>query len=331
MPRAEVGSTKYLNNKLKSKGLQRLRWYCQVCERQMRDENGFKCHTQSEAHVRNMLLVGEDPRKHINDYSNQFQRDFLQLLRTSHGEKKVHMNHFYQEYIGNKEHVHMNATRWPSLTEFAKQLGREGLCRVEDNEKGLHISWIDNSPEALRRQDAIRKKERQDKGDEEREQKLIKQQIERARLAAEAQENPSGDGEARALQREEGEKIKLNFGVKPSATKSPSPPEKAEKESSDSATPQPIASDATTTPSQESTPTADKNPVSLKMAPSKPKNVFAASAKKNPLGGKKASAFEKPKKPMSEAERIMKEEIERKRVRENSGFGGLGAKRQKVI
>ena len=36
-----------------------------------------------------MMLIGEDPRKHINDFSNQFQRDFLQLLRTSHGEKKV--------------------------------------------------------------------------------------------------------------------------------------------------------------------------------------------------------------------------------------------------
>jgi hypothetical protein len=81
MPKAEVGSTKYLNNKLKSKGLQRLRWYCQVCERRMRDENGFKMHTNSESHVRQMLLVGEDPKKYINDYSNQFQRDFLQLLR----------------------------------------------------------------------------------------------------------------------------------------------------------------------------------------------------------------------------------------------------------
>lgn len=56
------------------------------------------------------------------------------------------------------------------MTEFAKHLGREGLCRVEDLDKGLHIAWIDNSPEALRRQDAIRKKERQDKGDEQREQ-----------------------------------------------------------------------------------------------------------------------------------------------------------------
>lgn len=94
MPRAEVGSTKYVSNKLKSKGLQRLRWYCQVCEKQCRDENGFKCHVQSESHVRQIQIVGEDPKKYINDFSNQFQRDFLQLLRTSHGEKSVHANHF---------------------------------------------------------------------------------------------------------------------------------------------------------------------------------------------------------------------------------------------
>ena len=88
---------------MKSKGLQRLRWYCQACEKQCRDENGFKCHVQSESHVRQMMLVGEDPRKAINDFSNQFQRDFLLLLRTSHGEKKINLNHFYQEYIRNKD------------------------------------------------------------------------------------------------------------------------------------------------------------------------------------------------------------------------------------
>ncbi|KAI5296264.1 hypothetical protein KEM52_004819 [Ascosphaera acerosa] len=187
MARAEVGSTKYIANKLKAKGLQRLRWYCQVCERQMRDENGFKCHTQSEGHVRQMLLVGEDPKKFIKQFSDDFLHDFLQLLRTAHGEKPVHINHFYQEYIANKEHVHMNATRWSSLTEFAKFLGKEGLCRVEEQEeKGLFISWIDNSPEALRRQDALRKKERQDRGDEQREQRMIEEQIRRAREDAAA-------------------------------------------------------------------------------------------------------------------------------------------------
>lgn len=47
--------------------------------------NGSKCHTKSESHVRKMLQVGEDPRKHISDYSKQSKRDFLQLLRTTHG------------------------------------------------------------------------------------------------------------------------------------------------------------------------------------------------------------------------------------------------------
>lgn len=109
MPKAEVGSTKHLSNKLKSKGLQRLRWYCQPCEKQCRDENGFKCHVNSESHLRQMMVVGEDPRKAFNEYSKQFQRDFLQLLRTSHSTKMVQINHFYQEYIANKE---VSSTEW---------------------------------------------------------------------------------------------------------------------------------------------------------------------------------------------------------------------------
>ncbi|RYP66774.1 hypothetical protein DL769_005950 [Monosporascus sp. CRB-8-3] len=340
MPKAEVGSTKYLSNKLKAKGLQRLRWYCQVCERQMRDENGFKLHTQSESHVRQMMLVGEDPKKYINEYSNQFKKDFLQLLRTSHGEKQVHINHFYQEYIHNKEHIHMNAngsvaTKWPSLTEFAKYLGREGICRVEETEKGIHIAWIDDSPEALRRRDAVRRKEMQDKGDEEREQRMIREQIRRARKEAGGQEDEDAeDAEARELKRQEGEKIKLAFGAKPAAqpqndssgSPNPNPSESPEGEAADKKA-------TATTPAPEA-PAAEKpaaGPVSLKMA-AKPqtKNVFAA-AKKNALAGaqKKKPAFEQPKK-MSEAERIMKEEMERKRARGNSGFGDSSNKRQRT-
>jgi DNA/RNA-binding protein KIN17 len=350
MPKAEVGSTKYLNNKLKSKGLQRLRWYCQVCERQMRDENGFKMHTQSESHVRQMLLVGEDPKKYINDYSNQFQRDFLQLLRTSHGEKPVHMNNFYQEYISNKEHIHMNATKWPSLTEWAKFLGREGICRVEETDKGIQIAWIDSSPEALRRQDAIRKKERQDKGDEEREQMLIRDQIRKAKLDAEARARGE-DNDEKELKRAEGEKIKLSFGKKPAASivdrtstsghdtgkdVTPTDPaeaaaanpsllimepgvlEEAEKSDNNSMDiGQPVAEVA-----------APPGKVSVKMGiQSKPKNVFAA-AKKNALAGKKAAVIEQPKK-MSEAERIMKEEIERKRSRETFASAGPSQKKQR--
>jgi len=53
------------------------------------DTSGCRQHTMSESHVRNMLLVGQDPKKAINDFSNQFVKDFVQLLKTGHGEKPV--------------------------------------------------------------------------------------------------------------------------------------------------------------------------------------------------------------------------------------------------
>ena len=349
MGKAEVGSAKHLSNQMRRKGLQRLRWYCQVCEKQCFDDNGFKMHTQSESHVRQMLVVGEDSKKFINDYSKQFQRDFLQLLRTSHGEKAVQINQFYQSYIANKEHVHMNATKWPSLTEFAKHLGREGICRVEEKEdgKGIFVAWIDDSPEAMRRREAVKRKEMQDKGDEEREQRMIREQIKRANRDAAArgggEAGPAGTddpAEGGVLKRDEGEKIKLSFGAKPVAApaagvaKEPTP---AEKPSSDSPN---ETSDITRAESAEEQATEKKStpevptpaattaaaPVSLKMtAKPQAKNVFA-TAKKNALSGgsKKPSPFQQPKK-MSEAERIMKEEMEKNKKRPSSGSGtGFG-------
>jgi len=55
MGRAEVGTPKWIGNKMKSKGLQKLRWYCQMCQKQCRDENGFKCHTRSVFNISNWL------------------------------------------------------------------------------------------------------------------------------------------------------------------------------------------------------------------------------------------------------------------------------------
>ncbi|KAL6819387.1 domain of Kin17 curved DNA-binding domain-containing protein [Trichoderma sp. SZMC 28015] len=331
MPKAEVGSTKYLGNKLKSKGLQRLRWYCQVCEKQCRDANGFKMHTQSESHVRQMLVVGEDPKKFINQYSDEFLKDFLSLLKTAHGEKQVQINQFYQEYIANKEHIHMNATKWPSLTEFAKYLGKEGLCRVEELEKGLHISWIDNSPDALRRQEALRRKEAQDQGDEEIEQRMIREQIKRAQQSAGKREGEGEEeSEDRELKRQDGEKIKLSFGAKPKPEQEPKSTEDKLEGSKDAEKNE--GTDAAAS-KEEPKPVANKGGfggVSLKFGEKPPtKNVFA-QAKKNALasGSKKGSAFQQPKK-MSEAERIMKEEMERKRPSGSVGFGMPSGKKQR--
>ncbi|KAI1754539.1 domain of Kin17 curved DNA-binding protein-domain-containing protein [Xylaria castorea] len=337
MPKAEAGSVKDISKRMKMKGLQRLRFYCQICERQMRDENGFKQHTMSESHVRQILIVGEDPKKHIEDYSKQFLKDFVQHLRTSHGTKSIQINHFYNTIISDKEHIHMNATKWPSLTEFAKHLGREGICKVEETDKGIQIAWIDDSPDALRRKDAVRRKEMQDKGDEEREQRMIREQIRRAKKDTAARdEGDEDDSEGAAtggLIRQEGEKVKLSFGSKPAQTDTASPTSQAVTE-----TPNPADNEGQTSkveqaaePVTAGASTTKTAPISMKMmAKPQTKNVFAA-AKKNALAGgqKKASAFEQPKK-ISEAERIMREEQERKRLREGSGFEGPSNKRQRT-
>src|SRR5579871_4735566 len=225
MPRAEKGTPKAISNQQKSKGLQRLRWYCQVCEKQCRDENGFKCHTQSESHVRKIQTVSEDTRKAISDYSQQFHNDFIRLLRTSHVEKAVHINQFYQEYIRDKNHIHMNASRWHSLTEYGKYIGREGICRVTENEKGMFIAWIDNSPEALQRRDVVRRKERQDRGDEIREQKQLEAQIARAQQSLKEKEaeqvaSPKDENEEVTPQvpPPEGQKFSFSLKLSKSAT-----------------------------------------------------------------------------------------------------------------
>jgi DNA/RNA-binding protein KIN17 len=326
MPRAEAGSTKAIANKIKSKGLTRLRWYCQACEKACRDENGFKCHVQSESHVRQMLLIGENSKQAISDFSNEFQRNFINLLKTSHGEKQVNINHFYQQVISDKTHTHMNSTRWTSLTQFAMHLGREGICRVEETEKGLFISWIDSSPDTLRRREALLKKERQDKGDEEREQRQIQEQVERAQRQAEITAKKAAEDavseEAKMLQRKDGEKVKLSFGAPKSAPAPSTTPPSDAQESSKEPTP----------PKPEETTSKPKVSMSFGGASNRPKNVFSSNKSSNPLAAPKKSVFVEQPKKMSEQERIMKMEMEamqrKKRPQSQNVFEG--AKRTRV-
>ncbi|CAO3657216.1 unnamed protein product [Mucor hiemalis] len=198
MGKAEFMSPKAIGNGMKSKGLQKLRFYCQACERQCRDENGFKCHIMSESHQRQMLLVAANP-----------------------GRFRVFANKVYQEYIAHKEHIHMNATRWNSLTEFCKQMGRDGILRVDETERGLHIAWVDNSPKALARQAAIQKMDRVKKDDEERELQLLKEQIEKASKVAE--DRGIVEQEATELKREGEQPIKLSLSMKPVALSAEAP------------------------------------------------------------------------------------------------------------
>lgn len=105
-------------NRIKSKGLQKLRWYCQMCQKQCRDENGFKCHLTSESHKRQMMVFGEAPDRGtarspsccnalgwlkmpqlseapfcasavVQGFTEEFERTFMEHLRRSHPFSRV--------------------------------------------------------------------------------------------------------------------------------------------------------------------------------------------------------------------------------------------------
>lgn len=155
-------SPKAIANRIKSKGLQKLRWFCQMCQKQCRDENGFKCHCTSEAHLRQMSLFAANPEKFMDYFSEMFEEGFLELLQRRFGTRRVQANHVYNEYIQDKQHVHMNSTMWATLGDFVKYLGRTGQCTIEETEKGWFIQWINRDPEMVRRQEeAARRKERE--------------------------------------------------------------------------------------------------------------------------------------------------------------------------
>jgi DNA/RNA-binding protein KIN17 len=143
----------------------------------------------------------------------------------------------------------MNSTRWVTLTEFVKHLGRTGVARVDETEKGWFLAWIDNSPKALakqvrwyrqlycyntscrhsRSQEAALKKERLTVSDEQRERMLIAEQIERATAAPPDANKSDGSTPAPApeegLKRSEGvEKVVLSLSAKPSTTEPDSRP-----------------------------------------------------------------------------------------------------------
>ncbi|PIC53500.1 hypothetical protein B9Z55_003180 [Caenorhabditis nigoni] len=207
MGKHEKGSSKDLANRTKSKGLQKLKWFCQMCQKQCRDANGFKCHLTSEAHQRQLLLFAENSNSYLRQFSNDFEKNFMQLLRTSYGTKRVRANEVYNVYIKDKGHVHMNSTVWHSLTGFVQYLGSSGKCKIDEGDKGWYIAYIDQ--EAVIRKEEEQRKQQQERDDEDRHMQIVEEMVARGReLAGE----DTVDYEATELRREDpDQKIQLDL------------------------------------------------------------------------------------------------------------------------
>lgn len=53
----------------------------------------------SESHQRQLLLFADNSRKYLDEFSHEFEKCFLNLLKRQFGTKRVHANVVYQEYI----------------------------------------------------------------------------------------------------------------------------------------------------------------------------------------------------------------------------------------
>jgi hypothetical protein len=82
----------------------------------------------------------------VEGYSEEFEKSFMEHLRRSHPFSRVSAKVVYNEYIADRHHVHMNSTKWYTLTDFVKHLGKTGQCRVDQTEKGWYISVIQEDP-----------------------------------------------------------------------------------------------------------------------------------------------------------------------------------------
>ena len=207
MPKAGFMTAKAIGNRIKSKGLQRLRWYCQMCEKQCRDANGFKCHCTSEGHLRQMAVAASNPSKVIDTFSEAFEKDFIALVSRRFGERRVHANLVYNEMIQDKVHTHMNATMWTTLTDFVKYLGRTGKCVVDETERGWFIRYKSTDPRVVRVREAAARRSKAALADEELTAKRIAQQVAEAQAAARERGETLDElsGEARELRRSSGE------------------------------------------------------------------------------------------------------------------------------
>ncbi|KAG6393324.1 hypothetical protein SASPL_147563 [Salvia splendens] len=150
MRKNEFLTPKAIANRIKAKGLQKMRWCCQMCQKQCRDENGFKCHCMSESHQRQMQVFGQNPTRIISGYSEEFESMFLEHMKRSH------------------------------CFSRHRRLQRAGKLKVEETPKGWFITYIDNDLETLFKERMKNKRLKAGMVEEEKMEREIQKQIERA-------------------------------------------------------------------------------------------------------------------------------------------------------
>ena len=90
--------------------------------------------------------------------------------------KRIKANKVYQELIKDNEHIHLNSTKWETLTDFIIYMGESGICKIEDTEEGWFIKLNDGSSKTSNIRDDKSMNEKLDLFNEQRRNKMMEEQ-----------------------------------------------------------------------------------------------------------------------------------------------------------
>ena len=108
--------------------------------------------------LRQMKIFSDNAGGLLDQFSKEFETTYLSMLKMRHGTKRVNANNVYQEVIQDRHHLHMNATKWVTLTDFVQYLGKQGKCVVEETERGWYIQYIERNEAILQRQEMLERR-----------------------------------------------------------------------------------------------------------------------------------------------------------------------------
>lgn len=126
-----------------------------------------------------MKLFGSNQSNFVDDFSKRFEHGFMEIMRTRYCKTKVLANRVYNDYISDKDHVHMNATRWVSLAGFCLFLGSVGKCKIEETDRGWMLEYIDR--EAIEREKINQLRMKMEINEEEKKQQRIQEAVKEAK------------------------------------------------------------------------------------------------------------------------------------------------------
>ena len=154
MPKAEVGTPKWISNQWKKKGLNKLRWYCGLCKVSCRDANGFQLHLAHEGHLRREVEAAErrttsdrELQYRPDEYSEALERSFLRYLVRQKLGQRVRAHEVYRAINpDDRQFSIMASTCWETLGRFIVDLRQRGELEAWRDDDGWIVTLSEGAP-----------------------------------------------------------------------------------------------------------------------------------------------------------------------------------------